>query len=239
MSSKKRVRTETVTMSTQPTVAAATRLRNKKRAQYGLASRAPLYKPLRYRSSGVPEQMIQKQKYAETVRHTITSGFVQYVFSCNGIYDANISGSGHQPLYFDQMMALYNHYVVTASHIRITPATGTGIDLIVCAYIDDDATGTTTATTSWEKPGAHVVAGTPSSYKIPPIDLYWKSENAFGRDVMANSELHGTASANPTEQSYFITTLFDPALGTTTNVTFLYECWFDIIFFERKDIGGS
>lgn len=206
---------------------------------FGQNKKAPMLRPVRYRSSGIPEQMVLKLKYSELVRHTITAGFAQYVWSANGCFDPNITGGGHQPLYFDQQMTLYNHFVVMSSHIKITPATGSPIDLVYAVYVDDDASGTTTATTSWERPGVRVAAAAPGSWKPEPIEHFWKSGNTFGQDVLANSELHGTSGANPTEQSYFIVTFFDPAAGTTSNVDFLYEIWFDVVFFERKDVTGS
>jgi len=235
MSSSKRAR-----IMTPGSTKTTTKSKKKKSTKwYGQSKKAPLVKPLRYRSAGFPEQMTMKLKYAENIRHTITAGFVQYVWRANGIYDPNVTGTGHQPMYFDQMMALYNHFVVISSHIRATPFTGAVVDLMFAGYIDDDATGTTTMTTAIEKPGSHVEAGIPSQYRLMPIDLYWKSENAFGKDIMANSELHGTAAADPTEQSYYIFALGDPAAGTTSNVDVAYEIWYDVVFFERKDVSAS
>lgn len=55
-----------------------------------------------------------------------------YVFSANGCYDPDITGTGHQPLGFDQLMVFFNHYTVLRSRIKVTwfnsanndPATG-------------------------------------------------------------------------------------------------------------------
>ena len=41
------------------------------------------------------------------------------VFTCNGLYDPDVSGTGHQPRGFDQMMALYDHYVVTKCKMTV------------------------------------------------------------------------------------------------------------------------
>lgn len=51
---------------------------------------------------------------------TFGGAVTSYVFSANGLYDPNISGGGHQPYGFDQIMNMYNHYVVIASKITVT-----------------------------------------------------------------------------------------------------------------------
>lgn len=43
-----------------------------------------------------------------------------HVFSCNGLYDPNITGTGHQPLGFDQLTPLYDKYTVIGAKITIT-----------------------------------------------------------------------------------------------------------------------
>lgn len=52
---------------------------------------------------------------------------VFHYFSANGLYDPNITGGGHQPLGFDQVMPMYDHYTVIASKITVT-------------FFNDDAT---------------------------------------------------------------------------------------------------
>ncbi len=42
-----------------------------------------------------------------------------YIFSANGLNDPNITGIGHQPRGFDQLMAMYRHYEVLESMIEI------------------------------------------------------------------------------------------------------------------------
>lgn len=43
-----------------------------------------------------------------------------YVFSANGLFDPNITGIGHQPVGYDQLMAIYGEYLVTKSTMKVT-----------------------------------------------------------------------------------------------------------------------
>lgn len=42
-----------------------------------------------------------------------------YIFSANGLHDPNITGTGHQPRGYDQLMAMYRHYEVLEAMIEI------------------------------------------------------------------------------------------------------------------------
>ena len=44
---------------------------------------------------------------------------VGYIFSANGLYDPDITGVGHQPVGFDQMGQMFDHYTVIAAKIRV------------------------------------------------------------------------------------------------------------------------
>jgi hypothetical protein len=49
-----------------------------------------------------------KMKYISNDVLTSTSGSPEYIsFTMNGLFDPDISGTGQQPQYFDEMKALY------------------------------------------------------------------------------------------------------------------------------------
>jgi len=56
---------------------------------------------------------------------TLTAGSVglfgtEQVFRLNSLYDPDFTGTGHQPYGFDQLLALYNYYKVSAVDIKLT-----------------------------------------------------------------------------------------------------------------------
>lgn len=68
-----------------------------------------------------------------------TSGVItQYVFTANGMYDPNITGTGHQPMGFDTMMLYYEQYTVLRSSVTLRFA-GNGtqpVNVSVCLAPD-------------------------------------------------------------------------------------------------------
>lgn len=80
-----------------------------------------------YRSlNAFPQYRYVNHKYVDTV--TLTSpgtpgdpGF--YQFRVNSLHDPDYSGTGHQPLYYDEMSARYAYYTVVSASIECTFAT--------------------------------------------------------------------------------------------------------------------
>lgn len=70
-----------------------------------------------------PRVKISRHKYVEafTLPAGSSAGVLNsYSFNANDIYDPNASGTGHQPMYHDQMALFYQYYTVIASFIKVT-----------------------------------------------------------------------------------------------------------------------
>lgn len=191
---------------------------------------------------GFPKMAKMTHKYVESFALTSSAGVITpYRMSCNGMYDPNQSGTGHQPYYFDQMSALYNHYCVVGSKVTVTcvnisasdPAYQIGI------YVNDD--------TSASIPNINAIAEQSTGYfKTVPAGnnntLYlkskWSARKYFNRNPLANTELQGTSSTNPTEQSYYNIVLQANAASTVT-CTFTVTIEFIAIWKEITEVSQS
>lgn len=128
------------------------------------------------------------------------------VFSGNGCYDPDITGVGHQPTGFDQLMAMFDHYVVLRSSIKVifqnTAATARNI-VGICAR--DSATTTADwrvyveqGTSTWDYLGTQ--DGSPKTVQSQSIT----TSTFLGRkSPLSDPDLKGDASSNPTEQFYW------------------------------------
>lgn len=138
-------------------------------------------------------------------------GAADYVFSANGLYDPNITGTGHQPYAFDTSMTLYNHATVIGSKIKVSMwnnQTALPVWLIVALR---DSAASLTATPSdnlREQPGVVSRLSSPggngSSSDLIVVTNRFSAKRFFrARDVVGSEEFRNTAAANPTEQAYF------------------------------------
>lgn len=130
-----------------------------------------------------------------------------FVFSANGLFDPSITGTGHQPLGFDQIMAMYDHYVVIASSIKVTFVNTDPTNVIICGVsVTDSVTALVSAPKVIENgSGKYVVLGPlGSSSDTKVITLNINPNKFLGRShPMSDPELKGDAAGNPTEGAFF------------------------------------
>jgi len=178
-------------------------------------------------------------RYSEDIDITVTTGHGEHLMSANGMFDPNITGTGHQPLYFDQLAAIYDHYTVLNSTCKFTITDGSAAAWTISMYIDDDTTtGTTTsANLPLERPGSVSVVCVPLNYN-KPIRKRWSAVSTFGSNPMDDTTMQGSGTQNPSEQSYFVAHFFDALLNShTLNVR--VDMTFDVVWDELVSIPIS
>jgi len=187
-----------------------------------------------------PLQLGNTMKYCSEIQLTTSgAGISNYLFSTNGMYDPDITGTGTQPLYFDQLMAIYNHYNVVRSRIKVTPTSATAYPVMCVVYVDDDTTTGTTADTplALQRPGARRSWLGSSIGKDPTVYHNWDAVKHFGGNVQSNDDLQGNAGANPVEQMYYVCHFKTDTVSTTVN--FWVEIEYDVIWDELKSMTAS
>ncbi len=159
--------------------------------------------------SPMPLRFASKMKYYTTVSINPSVGTVaKHVFAANGLYDPDITGGGHQPRIFDEMMALYNHYTVVGSRIKVTFFNSDANIPVVCGImVSTDATSSTELQDYIEQGNVRyaVVGGdTHGSGSLRTLTATGSPKKAFGvAKIMDNSNLKGYVSGNPAELLYY------------------------------------
>lgn len=181
--------------------------------KYAKKARKPY--PKRYRrnrlsfaKAPVPNKMFTKMIYVENDRtfDPPLGAPGVFVFSANGLYDPNITQVGHQPRGFDQLMQLYDHYVVLGSTITVQFYNTHANNNICFVALKDSATPQTSLNDYLE--GRNVAykcgTGTLETHSITTITKNFSAKKFLGRSsVLSDPELKGSASANPIEQAYY------------------------------------
>lgn len=191
--------------------------------------------------SGLPKKIVVTHKYNEFVQLYNVSGVTQhYMFSCNGMYDPNLSATGHQPLYFDQFVSLYDHYTVIGSKITWKIAQNNVNQYVtkVALWINDDVTTTPTYEALSEQAGSKELIIPAGSTDVYTRTMNWSAKKSFGGAILGNSLFRGTSTTNPSEVSVFQISAYQPAaspIALDVDVTIEYIA----VWTELKDIASS
>lgn len=170
-----------------------------------------------------------------------------YNFSANDLYDPNRTGTGHQPIGFDQMMNLYEQFTVVRSHIKIT-ATSTGADACrIAVYLNPDITPSTiTATMENGLLESKVVIGSGDNggaQRMKTLELTCDVPKYFGKTfnaILADPQMYGTIASSPGEQVYFTIAVWDPfTTSGDSSVALDVTISYDAMYWEPKKLASS
>lgn len=162
---------------------------------------ARLFRGLRNKVFGFPNTLITKLRYADTFAATGTTGARAInVYAANGIYDPDITGVGHQPLYRDNFANIYDQYVVLGSKITASfyPTTSTAA-IVVGIIGDDDSSVTSTVSVCMEQ--SNSVSALLGTAGCPPVTLTrtYSALEHIGVRVKDDGYSATAQSSNPTE----------------------------------------
>lgn len=196
----------------------------------------PGYQAMRYRA---------KLNYYDFTQVTSGAGFAgAHVYSANGLYDPDITSTGHQPMPFDQLMLSFEHYCVTNARITVNFRNQ---DTAYPLCVGISASATPTISTDYT---ALVENGLMVRSRILPVNNGFEIQDTlrfnlniakFGSvdDLLDNSLYHGSVSSNPSEQSYFQVSVWNPEDSTTHSASIEVFVEYDAWFFEPRQNSSS
>lgn len=192
-----------------------------------------VYKPRLWRGTGFPSGLQVKLKYSDIL--TINNlGVVVDVHQWRGnsLYDPDFTSTGHQPLYFDQLAAIYNRYRVDGCKIKIVCSTESPIGIMGVLYpTDENNISVTSISSACERTGAQdmvIVPARPYTFtkyvSSPAITGLSKAQ------YQASDKYCPDVNANPDEPWFwnFMTQTVDGTTAANMRVTvcLTYYAWF-------------
>ncbi len=190
-----------------------------------------------------PPRFKARLRYFTTATLSSTSGAVaSHVFSANGLYDPDITGTGHQPAGYDQVMLSYEHYTVLRSKITATFHNNTSTVAPTAAV---SLNASSTPITIWDQimedgaVNAYRMNPSPQAGSICTLEYVCDVKRFAGvDDLMDNSDYRGSLTTMPAEQSYFILQIWNTELGTSSSaVDVLIE--YEAVFTEPRKLTES
>ena len=168
-----------------------------------------------------------------------------YIYTCNGLYDPNVTGAGHQPSGFDQLMTMYDHFVVIGAKAIVTFVNNDTTDAMIVGIDVRDSTNAQPDSRVIIESGTAKYANISNrdggtnqvtiEYKVNPSKFLGRSK------PLSDPQLKGGATGNPTEQCYFhifAGNLVDQsALGDAVTANIIIE--YQVILIEPKPVGLS
>lgn len=203
--------------------------------------RASLYRSL----SGFPKKMEIKLRWVENFQIPLSGTTIESrSFRANGM--RHIFGtSTHQPLYFDKLMDIYNHYIVMQSGVKFTISrrdddgtANNGTVLAACYLNDDSAVVPTNVTYAMEQStGKALQVAALQSRNTRYITSYYNAKSTFGKAPSSDDALRGDAAADPVETTYF-TLCLQNVVSQAPVIDVLIEIEYLATFFELKDVNS-
>lgn len=165
-----------------------------------------------------------------------------HVFTGNGVYDPDITGTGHQPLGFDQWMGLYNHFTVTGFTMKVyfDNHTSTGHPCFCGIKVTPDGAVITNGQETIEQGNCvwKLVSGAGDN-SMQMLTLTQDNSKYFSKSVLNERDFQGSNSGNPLEQLY--PTIF--AFTNDTSDGAVVECHviidYRVVFTEPKLVNQS
>lgn len=203
------------------------------------STRITLYKSP---TSPVPKQKKVFLRYAETNVSLDPGASVpaDYFFRANDLFDPNYTGAGHQPMGFDQWMALYGKFAVLNSKVTVKFSNGADVqsaDFIV--GVRRTTTPTSSSTNDLIESNACSWA-VRERYQVPTLVCAYSHKKEHNNINPEEDSMFGTASASPGNAQYFHVWAVNAA--TTSDITpviasVLIE--YEVLFFDPIVLSGS
>lgn len=184
--------------------------------------------------------------------HNMSSNAVQTFgseqqYSLNGLYDPNITGVGHQPMGFDELMAIYTQYKVVSTKVELTwsnpDADGAFVGyklaplndatVLTSMNFDKAQESRTVIMRPINNTGSQVVK---QIFNVPPHIMLGITKSQYNAET---SDYTGNATINPVYGYGFRFAMCNPTTASTVTCSAHVRIIFDVEFFARKSLPQS
>jgi len=186
-----------------------------------------------------PDRLRTTMRYSTGLTNVNSGTNVYFCLRGNGMFDPDTAIGGHQPPYYDNLMAIYGAYVVWRSRLKIrltsngVSALSTNGRVIVIAQ-PGSASLSSVGYNLEEQPGAQLSMFN-SIYQGTHVRNYSCDSKTVLRDFsMTNLDCYGTLGVDPINPWYW--GIYIESVDDSSSLSFIFEAFleWDCEFFEKN-----
>lgn len=197
-----------------------------------------------FRNSLLPTRYLGKMSYVDTIVLDPTlSGSASTLYRANDLNDPFFATGGHQPLGFDQMMALYSKFHVIGSKITArfaaSDSTSNLSTAIVGVHTVSQPSNIVDNTAVLEQPGTSWKLIQLGANIATCVNRYSVKKSQGVSNVLDNYELAGGAAATPNVVDYFRVFTQSPLLLDSQPIRITIKIDYIAIFSDPVTLQSS
>lgn len=219
----------------------------KKRKNAGGVSRTRNVVPSRV---GLGNKLSAKLIYVEkniTLSGALAGSLATYIIRANSCFDPDFTGVGHQPMGFDQLMAIYERYCVVGTKFKLVGTNRSSTQSITFGYQVNDAAAVAAGssfTTAVEQGQSEFITLTvaPTSKATGTLTGYINNPNVMGQsyeEYIGDDTNQAAGSSNPADTTWLTIFGCDLAGGTMATMDLQIQLEMDVLFLGSNQLAAS
>lgn len=177
-------------------------------------------------------------KYTELIGFGLDS-ITQHEWNANNLIDPNRTGTGHQPMYFDEYVTMYNRWLVSSVSWKMEIVNSATVPLRVCMLPIADLSPFQVMEKGEEQPYAQTrLVGNFGTNKASMSGRV-STKKIRGETVLDDSFSGFGGSIPPERPWYFITLLQSEPVTEAKNCVVRFTFVFNVRFFKRRPAEQS
>lgn len=154
----------------------------------------------------LPNRMLVKMRYCQQLYLDASSSSAStWTFALNGLFDPDVTATGHQPMGFDQFSALYQYYKVLGTRVRLE-ACGATITTTSENYVGiqfhENLSYVPSDIMQIVERGREVHRLLGNQTNQAKLAMNWSAKKWYGKKVYSGYDTAGSIAANPSELAY-------------------------------------
>lgn len=195
-------------------------------------------------SNPFPNKFVTKLKFHQEITLNPGVGTLgTHTFRANSVYDPDFTGVGAQPRYFDEIMPLYDHFVVLGSKITATMFNNQNDAAFFAINRNDNGIPGNKVNDLIEQRNTRYtwLTDQTSAKAMRTLTMTFSPKKFLSRSKpLSDPDLKGTVSSNPNEGAYFSVCYggFPNSIDPATNIVHVVIDYI-VAFIEPKRVGAS